>query len=118
MATENRLPDQQSDQINESTNAGNPNENTNTTDTEDNYKSWNTRDALDESNLKAIATNDVATNDGSTIESLDTALHNKPGYAEGETISGSNRADFYEARSGGKSDVEEELEVLKKKHEG
>lgn len=56
--------------------------------------------------------NEIATNDGAVIETLDTALHNKPGVAEGETVSGSNRADYYESRPYGKSDAEEELDAL------
>ena len=60
-------------------------------------------------------TPEIATNDGSVIETLDTALHGIPGWSEGENISGSNRADYYEARSYGKSDSEEEMEELKKR---
>lgn len=56
--------------------------------------------------------NDLATNDGSIAETLDTAFHNKPGVAEGENPSGSDRADYYEARSQGKSDAKEELDIL------
>jgi hypothetical protein len=56
---------------------------------------------------------DVATNDGSVLETLDTAFHNVPGYSysSGENFSGSNRVDYYEARSQSKSDTEEELDV-------
>jgi len=57
-------------------------------------------------------TNDeIANNDGSLIETLDTAFHNKPGVAEGTNESGSNRAGYYEERSQGKTDAEEELEM-------
>lgn len=59
--------------------------------------------------------NDLATNDGSVLETLDTAFHNKPGVAEGENISGSDRADYYESRAQGKSDAEEEANELGKK---
>ena len=59
-------------------------------------------------------TAEIATNDGSVVETLDTAFHGKPGWSEGENPSGSNRADYYEARSTGKSDTEEEVEALKK----
>src|SRR6478672_2575832 len=60
---------------------------------------------------RAERSNDeVATNDGSLIETLDTDFHGKPEIAEGENISGSDRADYYEARSQGKTDVEEELD--------
>ena len=52
--------------------------------------------------------NDVATNDGAVVETLDTAFHNKPGVAEGENPSGSDRADYYEAKPDGRSDAEEE----------
>lgn len=61
-------------------------------------------------------TPEIATNDGSVIETLDTAFHGTPGWSEGENISGSNRADYYEARSNGKSDVEEELDELRKRN--
>ena len=82
------------------------------------YKNWNTRQALDTQNLgSAFDSNDVANNDGSTFETLDTAFHEKPGYHDGPTIAGSNRADYYESRENGKSDVEEELEVLKRKNQ-
>jgi hypothetical protein len=53
--------------------------------------------------------NDLATNDGTVVETLDTAFHHKPGVAEGENLSGSNRADYYEERSFGQSDAEEEV---------
>lgn len=59
-------------------------------------------------------TPEIATNDGSVIETLDTAFHGTPGWSEGENLSGSNRADYYEARSNGKSDSEEELDEIKK----
>lgn len=59
--------------------------------------------------------NEVAANDGALIETLDTALHNKPGIAEGSNPSGSDRADYYEARSYGKTDSEEELDTLNEK---
>jgi hypothetical protein len=55
---------------------------------------------------------EIATNDGSVIETMDTAFHNKPGVSEGENLSGSDRADYYESRSQGKSDAEEELDSL------
>ncbi|MDQ3844560.1 MAG: hypothetical protein M3342_11185 [Bacteroidota bacterium] len=57
---------------------------------------------------------EIATNDGSVTETLDTAFHGTPGWSEGENLSGSNRADYYESRSYGKTDVEEELEARKK----
>ena len=61
-------------------------------------------------------TPEIATNDGSVIETLDTAFHGVPGWSEGENLSGSNRADYYEARSSGKSDVEEEMEEIRKQN--
>src|SRR5215204_534585 len=61
-------------------------------------------------------TPEIATNDGSVIETLDTAFHGIPGWSEGENISGSNRADYYEARSNGKSDAEEELDVIRERN--
>ncbi len=61
------------------------------------------------------SSDEIATADGSLIETMDTALHNKPGVAEGEQVSGSSRADYYESRSYGKSDAEEELDALNSK---
>ena len=61
-------------------------------------------------------TPEIATNDGSVIETLDTAFHGIPGWSEGENVSGSNRADYYEARSNGKSDAEEELDVIRERN--
>lgn len=55
--------------------------------------------------------NDLAANDGSISETLDTAFHQKPSVAEGENPSGSDRADYYEARSQGQSDAKEELDI-------
>ena len=57
---------------------------------------------------------EVAENDGSIIETLDTAFHNEPGLIKDHSLAGSNRADYYESRSYGKTDSEEELEALKK----
>lgn len=83
----------------------------------DNYFPEDLQNNPDLSNTPAKATdNDVANNDGSTLETLDTALHDKPGYSEGETVSGSNRADYYEKRSYGKTDVEEELDEINKRN--
>ncbi|MBC7829530.1 MAG: hypothetical protein H7122_17425 [Chitinophagaceae bacterium] len=59
---------------------------------------------------------EIATNDGSVVETLDTALHGTPGWSEGENLSGSSRADYYEARSYGKSDAEEELDELRNRN--
>jgi hypothetical protein len=61
-------------------------------------------------------TPEITTDDGSVIETLDTAFHGKPGWSEGENPSGSNRADYYEARSYGKSDAEEELDDLRERN--
>jgi|GEM_PF-4751532 len=61
-------------------------------------------------------TPEIATNDGSIIETLDTVFHGAPGWSEGENISGSNRADYYEARSNGKSDSEEEVDDLRERN--
>lgn len=63
------------------------------------------------------ANKDVATNDGSVVETLDTAFHDVPGFNGGENLSGSNRADYYEARSQSKSDTEEELEARRREGE-
>jgi hypothetical protein len=69
--------------------------------------------AANSPNITAERSNDeVATNDGAVIEPLDTAFHNKPGVAEGENFSGSNRADYYESQSYGKTDSDEELDAL------
>lgn len=62
-------------------------------------------------------TEEVTNNDGSIIETLDTAFHNEPGYIKDHSIAGSNRADYYEARSQGESDVEEEQDYLKKQQQ-
>lgn len=68
--------------------------------------------------LSAEETDDnITNNDGSVTEAFDTAFHNKPGYIEGHSLAGSNRADFYEAREQGKSDAEEEMDYLKKQQE-
>ena len=60
---------------------------------------------------------EITNNDGSIIETLDTALHGQPGYIDGHSLAGSNRADYYEARTDGKSDVQEESDYLKKMQE-
>ena len=82
---------------------------------ENNIKSNVTKESdHGESFTAGNSTPELATNDGSVIETLDTAFHGTPGWSEGENMSGSNRADYYEARSYGKSDVEEELDELRK----
>ena len=53
--------------------------------------------------------NDLATNDGGVIGTLDTAFHNKSGVAESTNLSGSNRADYYETPAYGQSNAEEEV---------
>src|SRR5690242_18549162 len=53
---------------------------------------------------------EITNNDGSVIETLDTDFHNQPGYITDHSLAGSNRADYYEKRSQGKSDTEEEQE--------
>lgn len=73
-----------------------------------------TQEAGPISNDASERNNEIATNDGSIIETLDTALHGKPGWVEGENLSGSSRADYYEAQSYGKSDSEEEVDELRK----
>ena len=72
----------------------------------------------DEPRTAGNGTPEITTNDGSVIETLDTTLHGKPGWSEGENPSGSNRADYYERRSQGKSDSEEEMEELRKNKSG
>lgn len=67
----------------------------------------------DEQVLPVEPTGDeVTNNDGSLIETLDAAFHNKSGF----TADDSNRADQYETRSQGKSDAEEEQDFLSKQH--
>ena len=61
-------------------------------------------------------TPEITTDDGSVIETLDTAFHGEPGWSDGENVSGSNRADYYEARSYGKSDADEELDDLRRRN--
>ena len=56
---------------------------------------------------------EVANNDGSIIETLDTAFHGRPGMIKEHSPAGSNRADYYESRSDGKTDSEEELDAMK-----
>ena len=69
----------------------------------------------DEPVLEVDQSNEEVTNsDGSIIETLDTAFHNQPGYIKDHSIAGSNRAEYYEERSQGESDVEEEQDYLKK----
>jgi len=64
--------------------------------------------------LSAEHTEDeITNNDGSVIETLDTDFHNKPGYIHNHSLAGSNRADYYEKRSQGKSDTEEEQEYVR-----
>lgn len=79
-------------------------------------KAINDIKAVDEQFTAGNATPEIATNDGSVIETLDTAFHGTPGWSEGENISGSNRADYYEARSNGKSDSEEEVDEVRKRN--
>jgi hypothetical protein len=61
--------------------------------------------------------NELTNNDGSIIETLDTAFHGKPGYIKDHSDAASNRAEYYEARSDGKSDAQDELDYLKNKKE-
>lgn len=60
---------------------------------------------------------EIANNDGSVKETLDTAFHNVPGYNNDHSLAGSNRADFYEKRSQGKSDTDEEQEYMRNHQE-
>src|SRR4051794_35575999 len=60
---------------------------------------------------------EIANNDGSVKETLDTDFHNKPGYISEHSLAGSNRADFYEKRSQGRSDTEEEQEYMRNHQE-
>jgi hypothetical protein len=58
--------------------------------------------------------NDLATNAGTTTDTLDAVFHNALRVETGNNLSGSNRADFYEAGLTGKSDAEEELDEMNK----
>lgn len=67
--------------------------------------------------LSAEHTEDeITNNDGSVIETLDTDFHDVPGYINNHSLAGSNRADYYEKRSQGKSDTEEEQEYIRDHH--
>jgi hypothetical protein len=59
--------------------------------------------------------NDISTNNGTTEDTLDAAFHSALGVTRGNNLAGSNRADFYETPSSGKSDSEEELDALNEK---
>ena len=61
--------------------------------------------------------NEITNNDGSIIETLDTDFHNRPGYIGEHSLAGSNRADYYEKRSQGMSDTEEEQEYMRNRKE-
>jgi hypothetical protein len=64
--------------------------------------------------LSAEHTDDeITNNDGSVKETLDTTFHDTPGYKSDHSVAGSNRADFYEKRSQGKSDSEEEQDYMR-----
>ena len=60
---------------------------------------------------------EITNNDGSVKETFDTAFHGTPGDILEHSVAGSNRAEFYEARSQGQSDVDEETEYLKSQQE-
>lgn len=60
---------------------------------------------------------EITNNDGSVKETLDTAFHDTPGYISNHSLAGSNRAEYYEKRSQGKSDTEEEQDYLREQHE-
>jgi hypothetical protein len=57
--------------------------------------------------------NEITNNDGSVIETLDATFHDTPGFIGDHSIAGSNRADFYEKRSQGKSDTAEEQDYVR-----
>jgi hypothetical protein len=102
----------------DASNEGNSVENTQkTTDNTDDSKD-NVNQFYNEQVLSAEQADDeITNNDGSVKETLDTAFHDEPGYISEHSLAGSNRADYYEARSQGKSDVDEELDYLKKQSE-
>lgn len=60
---------------------------------------------------------EVTNNDGSIVETLDIAFHNKTGVIKDNSVAGSNRADYYEARSQGETDAEEEQDFIKKQQQ-
>jgi hypothetical protein len=88
-----------------------------TPDTQDNSPDENSREITEFYNDQILSAeqsdNEVTNNDGSVKETLDTAFHNTPGYISDHSLSGSNRADYYEKRSQGKSDIEEEQEYIR-----
>lgn len=59
---------------------------------------------------------EITNNDGSVKETLDTAFHDTPGYISNHSLAGSNRAEYYEKRSQGKSDTEEEQDYMRQQH--
>jgi hypothetical protein len=92
-------------------------ENIEAPDSEPQEKKENVEHAPRDEQLTAgKGTPEITTNDGSVVETLDTAFHGTPGWSGGEGISGSNRADYYEERSYGKSDAEEELDDLRERN--
>lgn len=78
----------------------------------------NISDFINDQILSAEHTDDeITNNDGSVIETLDTDFHNQPGYITNHSLAGSNRADYYEKRSQGMSDAEEEQEYMRNHQE-
>ncbi|TDH18406.1 hypothetical protein EXU57_23365 [Segetibacter sp. 3557_3] len=74
----------------------------------------NLEKALTAEEEEVLNRGEITNNDGSVIETLDTAFHDKPGYISDHSPAGSNRAEYYEARSDGQSDSDEEQEYLNK----
>lgn len=56
--------------------------------------------------------NDTATDTGTTEDTLDAALHNALEINHNNSLTGSNRADFYEANDAGESDAQQELKDI------
>lgn len=56
--------------------------------------------------------NDTATDTGTTEDILDAALHNALEINHNNSLTGSNRADFYEANDAGESDAQQELDDI------
>jgi hypothetical protein len=88
-----------------------------TPDAQDNANTENSEEITEFYNNQIISAeqsdNEITNNDGSVKETLDTTFHNIPGYITEHSLSGSNRADYYEKRSQGKSDTEEEQDYMR-----
>jgi len=73
----------------------------------------NDQEGVEMNEDEVLNAGELTNNDGSVVETLDTAFHDLPGYIKDHSMAGSNRADYYEAREEGKRDSEEELDYLR-----